>query len=219
MRSNKKGWKDIKLYQLQELESLPEFDDELDLIVNQMSILKDTDTSEIEEMNITDLMNEFSEYAFLKDIPKEKQIKVISIDDRKYGMVDLSKMTLGQMVDIEEYVTDGLMKNMHKILSVLYLPIIKQNPLTKKYELDKYIPDEERENDLLNTSMDQLYPTMLFFWSIVKNFLSNSVQSSVVTLEKRMMSLKEMMNPEEEALLTYKLNQLKSLGKSGIGLE
>jgi hypothetical protein len=31
-------------------------------------------------------------------------------------------MTLAQMVDIEEYYKAGLMNNVHKILSVLYLP-------------------------------------------------------------------------------------------------
>lgn len=198
-----KTWKDIKLYQLQEIESLPTYDDELDLVINQLSILRDEDPADIENMAINELLKEFSKWSFLKELPEEKNNKIIKIEGKRYGIIDLSEMTLAQLVDIEEYVNDGLMKNMHKILSVLYLPIKSYNPITKKIVLEEYKPDKDRQNMFLMLTMDILYPQVLFFCHIVKDYirsLADSLVGKTPTQEKMM----EMMNQVEELLVIQK---------------
>ena len=200
-----KGWKDIKLCQLQEIDSLSSFNDELDLVINQLSILRDEDPADIENLPIKELLSEFSKWSFLKELPKEKNNKIIKINGKRYGMIDLSEMTLAQMVDIEEYVTDGLIKNMHKILSVLYLPVSSYNILTKKIVLEEYKPDKVRQNMFLNITMDILYPQVLFFCHIVKDYIQNlavSLKGKTPTQEKMM----ELTNQLEELSVIQNLN-------------
>jgi hypothetical protein len=203
----KKSWNDIKLYQLQELDTLPTYEDELDLVINQLSILLDEDPSYIENMPISELLEEFKQWSFLKELPEEKNNLLIKVDGKQYGLIDFNKMTLGQMVDIEEYVTDGLMKNMHKILSVLYLPVSSYNYITKKIVLESYEPDKDRQEMFLTLTMDIIYPQLLFFYHIVKVYIRNLADSlKGKTPTQEMMT--RIMNQVEELSVIQKHKQM-----------
>ena len=86
MKTNKKSWKDVKLYQLQEINSLPQFEDKIDMMVEYLSILLNVDTEEIENMPVKDLMVEFSKWDFLNVLPQQKKIDIIKIDGKKYAV-------------------------------------------------------------------------------------------------------------------------------------
>lgn len=217
MKTDKKSWKDIKLYQLQELNSLPEFDDKMDMMIEYLSIVLNVDPSVIENMPITDLVVEFSKWDFLNVLPEEKQIKVIKIDNKKFGLINFEEITFAQLVDIEEYINDGgVMKNLHKILSVIYLPIDKYNFLTKKYTLKSYQPSEEVQSGFLTLDMSILYPVALFFYRIVQTYLKTLASSLV---QKKMTNLKEMIQKEEELSPIEKQRLLTELKKLGTGMQ
>lgn len=193
MKLKTKSWVDINLRQLQEIESLPTYDDDLDLMINQVSILNDVDSNTIENMPLVDLVEEFNQWGFLKELPKEKNNKVIKVGKTRLGFIELNKMSLAQLVDIEEYVSDGLMKNMHKILSVLYIPIKTYNYLTKSYTLKEYSPDKGRQELFLDLTMDLLYPQILFFCRIVKVYLDGFPDSSEHKTMMEMMMMNKTM--------------------------
>jgi len=220
-----KTWKDIKLSQLQELNSLPTEGDDIELMVNQLAILLNKTNDEIENIPVNELLSEFKLWAFLKELPEEKRIDIIEVNDKKYGLSDFSKLTLAQLIDAEAYFEAGLMENMHKLFGVIFLPIKKYSIITKKYELEEYIPDEERDNDFLNATMDKLYPTMLFFYRIVKTYL---IDLQISLAEETSTKMMEMMKKsgtmtkkmeEEIQLLTQKIDKLKRLGKDGVGMK
>lgn len=220
MNKNKnisRSWKDIKLYQLQELNSLPEFDDKIDMMIEYLSILLNMDPSEIENMPINDLMIEFSKWEFLKELPKEKKIDIIKIKDKRFGLINFNEMSFAQMVDIEEYINDGgTIQNLHKILSVIYLPINKYNVFTKRYTLKPYESSEELQKEFLTLDMSMLYPTALFFYHIVQTYLKNSALSLVQMKKEKMM---KMISKEEELSQTQRQMLLKELEKYGIGTD
>lgn len=170
----KRSWKDIKLYQLQEIDSLGEIEDLEKKMINYLSILLDKDPMDIQnKMPINELVIEFESWSFLNKLPEPKCIPMIRSNGNRYGLIQFKDLSLGQISDIEEYVNDGLIKNAHKILSVLYLPIISYNFINNKYKISEYEPDVKRENDMLNLTMDVLYPSILFFYHIVKTYLED----------------------------------------------
>lgn len=158
-----KSWKDITLRKAQRLESLPKGLDTLDLIINQFSILKDIEISEVERLTPNELVEKANELEFLKELPLPKKAERVKINGRKYKLVDFSKMSLGQMVDIEEYYNEGLVDNAHRILSVLFLPVERKFPYLKE-TIKPYEPDEVRENDMLDCDMETIWGTLLFFY-------------------------------------------------------
>lgn len=218
MNKNKnisRSWKDVKLYQLQELNSLPEFDNKIDMMIEYLSILLNIDPSEVENMPINELMVEFSKWEFLKELPEEKKIDIIKINGKRFGLINLSEMSFAQMVDIEEYINDGgTMQNLHKILSVIYLPIDKYNVFTKRYTLKPYESSEELQKEFLTLDMSILYPTALFFYHIVQTYLKTSALSLVQMKKEKMM---EMISKEAELSQTQRLMLLKELEKYGTG--
>lgn len=211
MKFKKKyDWSDISLYQIQEIDTLPEFDSKLDMMIEQLSILIDTDPYEIKKLPVEDLIREFKKWEFINETPQPKAHEKIKVNGVKYKLIDFDKMSLAQLVDIEEYVSDGIIKNAHKILSVLYLPY--KNILSK--ELKPYQPNKELEEGLKSLTLDVLYPTLVFFYHTVRIYLEGSQQS----LEKKVEEMTMMMTQEERKQLGRLRQTLKKeLDKSGIG--
>ena len=223
VEDKKLNWGDITLSQFQELDTFEPSGEELDDMLMKLSILTDETVEELEKHNIDVLIKIMRSYDFLLDTPKENKVEVIEIGGNKYGLCNLDNMSLAQFVDIESYVKDGLIKNIHKILAVLYLPIIKQNIITKKYELEQYETSDERETLMLEVGMDKIYPTLLFFYRIVK------VYSTIIQLYSIQMKQEEMMmmgaktkmmmkgmTEEQLRTLNTKLNNV--LENNGIGM-
>lgn len=212
-KKNIKNWDDIRLSQLQEIHSLPKYDDKIDLMVNVLSILLDKDPYDIENMLINDIMVEYGKWEFLQEPPKEKMIPIIKHNGNRYGFVDLSKLTLAQYADIEEYLSEGVFDNIHKVLSVLYLPIKKYNYITKKYVLEEYTPNTDREDIFKELTMDILYPVILFFYRIVKGYSIDFQHSLIQTKMKELMTT---LSQEETQLEEQKNLLMKKLDESGI---
>jgi hypothetical protein len=217
MKKDIKSWKDVKLYQMQELNALPEFDDKIDMMVEYLSILLNMDPSDIENMPVAEIFKEFERWKFLNELPKEKKIEIIKLNGKRYGLINFAEMTFAQLVDIEEYISNGgVIQNLHKILSVIYLPVDKYNVFTKRYTLKPYEPSEEVEEAFQLLDMSILYPVALFFYRIVQNYLKNLALSSL-QMKKELM--KEMILKGEELSLTQKQQLLIELEKLGTGIQ
>jgi hypothetical protein len=179
-----KSWKDISLRKALKLMSLNETAyDQLDLIIKQMAILLDKTETQIELMEPKELFEFGDKFKFLGQLPKPKETKVIKVNGREYGLTELTRIKLAQMIDIEEYYNLGLEKSIAQILSVLYLPIKKRIPLTNRYTLEDYEPDNEREEDMLDVDMETMWGTILFFYRGVTEY-SNAMK---VYLEQKEM--------------------------------
>lgn len=193
-----KSWKDISLRKALKLMSLNETAyDQLDLIIKQMAILLDKTETQIELMEPKELFEFGDKFKFLGELPKPKETKVIKVNGREYGLIELTRIKLAQMIDIEEYYNLGLKESIAQILSVLYLPIKKRIPLTNRYTLEDYEPDNEREEDMLDVDMETMWGTILFFYRGVSNYSS----AMKVYLEQKEMEERTRL----EALILQKL--------------
>lgn len=175
-----KSWKDITLRQAQELFTLDpkDFTEDFAYEIEMLSILTDTDPTEIEDqLSAQELLDALKEYEFTKTLPKEKHTKVIEVGGKRYGQCELDKLSLGQMVDIEEYVNLGITENIHNIMGILYLPIVEENG--EDYKLEKYEASSDRAQEFLDCNMEIVYGNLLFFYLIVMEF-TNSLKDSLL---------------------------------------
>ena len=75
--------------------------------------------------------------------PNTEVNEIIEIEGVKYGLQpNLENMDLGAFVDLETYIKD-VDENIHKIFSVLYRPVKKQEG--KKYIIEEYEPNKVRQ--------------------------------------------------------------------------
>lgn len=165
-----RGWRDITLRQAQELLNLGEMD-ELDLIISQMAIIRDTTNDEIEKLTPSEIIKFTEEYKFLNTTPVAKLTRTFKKGGKRFGIMNFNELTLAQVVDIEEYYEQSFNMNMHKIMSCLFLEVKSYNPFTKKYTLVDYKPSEDRENIFLDMDMQFIWENILFFYHIEQTYL------------------------------------------------
>ena len=213
-----KTWKDITLRQAIEIDQLGEMDD-VDLIINQMAIIRDTTTDEIEKLSPAEFIAFTEDYRFLSNIPEPKNIKSFKKNGKLYQMTELQEINLAQMVDIEEYYTDGFLKNAHKILAVLYLPVKTKSFITRKIVLEDYKPDPKREEMFLDMDMEFIWQNLIFFWNIGQTYIKGLMASSEEQVKISMQNLKKATSLDSEASTTDKPSKPKKDSENGTGSE
>ena len=168
-----KSWKDITLGTAMELMRL-ERDvadyEPLDYIMEQLSVLQNRDIADIENQEPAKIFSDFEEWKFISNMPKGKFIPWVKIDKQEYGVTPFDKITLAQMVDIEEYYKNGMEDNLDKIISILLLPVSEKTLFGKKTLAD-YQYDDERVELTHSLDMEFVWSNMVFFWNGVGEYM------------------------------------------------
>tara|TARA_B100000424_G_scaffold260278_1_gene243963 strand:- start:1968 stop:2606 length:639 start_codon:yes stop_codon:yes gene_type:complete len=120
----------------------------LELIYHLSGIPKKT----LYNMTITDVQKIVNVVKdFLQTVPTDKLKHIVKIDGVKYGFnPKLRDISLGEFVDIEHCIKEGMYDNLHTLLSILYRPVVKQKG--DKYTIEEYEPSDVRA-DLFKKNM------------------------------------------------------------------
>jgi hypothetical protein len=118
---------------------------------------------------------------FLNDKAKiPKQMEVIlnfTHNDVEYGLEnDWSKLAWGGWVDFEVYSSENIYENLHKIMAILYRPIIsKDKKNVKNYKIVPYKSDEidDRAEIMKQVPLRIWLGAAQFFFSIALIFIKN----------------------------------------------
>lgn len=122
----------------------------------------------------------------------------IEIDGVEYGlMTDIQQLNFGGWVDLEFLVTEGVEKNMHKIMSIMYRPIIDR---TKKgYVLEEYDHHtmELRSEIFMDNPVEYFWGMSSFFFLLLKE-LRDAMNRSSDYKTKKTIAMKRLrwMNPK-----------------------
>lgn len=161
----------------------------------EYKILKEEDTQEyyIKTLQIlckgdTDMLGKFTHKSIIEAYTKlqntlngkndTKEKFIFSIQGVKYGLIpNFEKMSLDEVADIETYYNDGEWENMHKILAIIYRPIVQES--SGKYTIQPYLGTEGRAEIFKRWfPLEVLHGVLVFFWNIEREFIQNSSQYS-----------------------------------------
>ena len=110
----------------------------------------------------------------------EKRIK---FKDKQYGFLpNLSKITTGEFVDIEEYGKD-INANLHRIMSVLYREVDRE--VGKYYSVKPYDPDELEIDKFKDLPMSTTLSAIDFFFRLGKDLLEDLNNYSRVVMKNK----------------------------------
>ncbi len=156
------SWSDVTLEKWQRLVTGKKSKSEE--AVATINALSDIPKKLIKEMALSDVATIFERLSKLQVEGKHK--KIFKIDEVEYGfMPDLDEITLGEYADLEHYIKDGLEKNMHKIMSVLFRPVTSKDG--KMYSIEAYKDGRQRADKFkkkMNAS--QVQEALVFFWNL-----------------------------------------------------
>ncbi len=125
----------------------------------------------------------------------------------EYGLMsDMTSLNFGGWVDLEFLTTDGVEKNMNKIMALMYRPITKKT--NKGFEIEEYDHDdmEQRAEIFLDLPSEYFWGVANFFFNLVKAYTESMKASSEFqrTKEKALTRLR-MINP------LYHLSKLRAV--------
>lgn len=140
-------------------------------------------------------------YRFLTQhylMKQSRELKTsFELDGIKYGLMSqITTLNFGGWVDLEFLTADGVEKNMDKIMSLFYRPIVKEKD--EGFELEIYDHDSmlERAEIFKDLPVEYFWGLSDFFMSLVKAFTENTKASLEYqrTKEKALTRLR-MINP------------------------
>lgn len=117
----------------------------------------------------------------------------------EYGLeLDWSKLSFGGWVDFEVYSSENIYDNLHKIMAILYRPIVskdKKDP--KKYTIRPYRAEEIEERAMVMSQVPAKYwlSSAVFFLTVVEIYTSNirsSLEQTMKIHERKMKGLKKL---------------------------
>ncbi|QDP63663.1 MAG: hypothetical protein Unbinned3987contig1001_39 [Prokaryotic dsDNA virus sp.] len=128
--------------------------------------------------------------VFMKDIEKAYSLivkmtntgrekiemkKHIEVEGKTYSLIpNMSEMSTGEFIDLEHYCDENLNNNLHKLMSILYRPLVGKVDKFGRYEIEPYDPDEEKDKKMLNLTMDIPFGVLDFFFRLETKLLADS---------------------------------------------
>lgn len=135
-----KTWDDITVGQFIELSQVKEddFETSIDYSNYLIQVIEDISVEELDELSLDEYEEKLEAYKFLNTPIKVNKIKSeIIIDEEKFYPIDFNKITLGEFIDLEHFITEPN-KNIGIILSILFRRIIKPGNQFEYNKLEPY---------------------------------------------------------------------------------
>jgi|TARA_R110000824_G_scaffold10706_5_gene46870 hypothetical protein len=187
-------WKDITIGIYQDYVELQEKKlPEDEFIVAVVCVLCNVEKETLERIRYKDLKDISNNLMKLlkKQVKEEKElIKKVDFKGKKYGFIpNLSSITLGEYVDIETSCKDSY-KNLHKIMSILYRPIVKEKGT--RYSIEEYAPSEYKEDEFKDFPLMVSMSALSFFFRLGKKLPHILLNYSVEEKKKEVQMLQQL---------------------------
>jgi hypothetical protein len=141
----------------------------------------------------------------IKDEETGRHLKVIELNGQQYGFIpNWQEFSLGEWIDIEEYSAD-FWNNAHKIMSILYRPLLRQQG--EAHTIEKYTAKEDSEA-FRELSADLFGGCILFFL--------NSRRTLLLTMKSSLMAMAQSLTPSllnGDGILSSTLSQEKTFSR------
>jgi len=186
-------WEDISIGMYQKFAKLQkEKLSEEEFGVEVVAALCNIDKETLAKFSYKDLKSIVTNLMKLLDTDfKEKElVKKLDFKDTKYGIIpNLSEITLGEYVDIEGYCKDAH-NNLHKIMSIMYRPIVKEKG--DRYSVEEYSPDEYKEDVFKDFPITVSMSALNFFFLLCKKLRLSLFNCLMKEKEREIKKLKRL---------------------------
>ena len=134
-----------------------------------IAALSDIPKKLIKELSLSDVAVIMSKVGELQAKQDTELKRIIEINEVEYAFhPDLDSISLGEYADIEQFIKNGIDKNLPELMAVLYRPIkIKKSDTL--YIIDSYDGDIRlRAEEMKQMSAEQVQSALVFFYTLGK---------------------------------------------------
>lgn len=136
-----KSWSEIDVLEFKEITELYSIEEVFNREVEILATLMGVPTSDIEDYDISEVSELLADIKFIKSEPSKAYKH--TIDDWKFK--PLAKLTVGEFIDLEHFVSTNQIANISHIASILYRKYSKNEWGELVYEPYKFSPFERAE--------------------------------------------------------------------------
>src|SRR3990167_5346238 len=163
------SWTDVTLAQYYQVISIFKLfkEDWIEIAIRLISLFSEQNKKEIEKINVSDLMKQYNQLAFLSELPENEQLPaIIKIQDKTFKSCLLtSDMTAGQFMDFNNCGKgcDGeeLIYHAHELIACMCL--------TKTTDGWVYEGFDKTSETFEQMSVADAYPFYVFFCKVLSN--------------------------------------------------
>ena len=185
------NWNDITIGMYQQFVKInkKKFDNDEERTAELICALCKVELNQLERFKYKDLKYIVNKISKLMDgkMDDKTLVKKVDFKGTKLGLIqNFSAITLGEFVDIENYCKDSY-KNLHKLMSVIYRPIVKERG--ERYSIEEYKPDELKEDDYLDFPIVASMSALSFFFHLGTQLKLALLKYSTREVEKKIRRL------------------------------
>lgn len=112
--------------------------------------------------------------------------KTIKLGDQEFGFIDITKLTVGEMADMDTIRNHPQMdKQLHKMMAILWRPVIEKEPKLKIADHETEGFEERAQLFLEQMPIGDVLKSISFFFHIAKTSLESTMDSLVETLMEK----------------------------------
>jgi hypothetical protein len=200
-------WSEIKLKQFVEIGKVPELGfDELDAQLKILEILTGVSDEYFLSIPAPELKKIISKTSFVfKPFEGKGIVNVIKVNGQRYKIrYETNELTGGEYIDVQNYLKEGVNKNLHKILAIYFHPVnmfgFKQRKYYKKVEgrLVQTLESRERTAEILyeHITMDKVFPVSTFFLKL----WGGLIRATQIYLERKLKRIERDLKKEVRGL-------------------
>jgi hypothetical protein len=189
-----KSWTEVSTYQYLELINSFENDSIIEKYIQFLCILSDTEIEYWYKKDIEEIFNLVKELVFLEKEPES----ILNKELENFNLIDINKIKLGEFIDIEYYLNNGGISNLHKIATIMYKKFKHDefgNVILEQYDNINF---EKRAEFFLNQPITNIIGIVKYI-NEFKNTFNNNFKS---ILEPEINE--EDLDPEEELTIEDK---------------
>jgi hypothetical protein len=178
------NWKDISVFQYQQIVDLLQKKVDEDTSYKLIGIVYKLTNAQVDSLSIGDYQNKVKEIQFIFTDIEGDPVNYINVNGRKYRFVyDVRKIPTARYIETKVFGED-LVNNLHKIFASMVMPM-KKSLIGWKDDVYDAMKHEEYANDILEASIQDVYPSMLFFYHVYRNWMEVSQDYLIKQIEKK----------------------------------
>ena len=161
------SWEDVTLEKWLQLIDF-ETGTKTEQAVETIAALSDIPRRLVKELALSDVAVIMSKVAELQQEQGTQLKNIIEVNGKEYGFhPNLDDITLGEYADIEQFIKNGIDKQLPELMAVLYRPITeKKNDI---YTIEAYNGDIRiRTEEMKQMSAQQVQSALVFFYNLGK---------------------------------------------------
>ncbi len=166
------SWKDVTLEKWVRLIEA-EKEEEVDKVLEKVNVMSTIPKELVEQLSIQDVAKILELINDLQKTGTREFKRVIKVDGVEYGFIpDLEEITLGEYADIQHYIKVGIDNSMHKIMAVLYRPIVEKNK--NAYSIEAYNSETMRirADKFLEMKAIDVQAALVFFYNLANELMT-----------------------------------------------